>query len=142
MNKTTLLDKLTFSLSSLCIVHCLSLPLVIVFLPAIGTFFTETIELIFIISIIPISISGFLPVWLRHRTSKRLVEFLAGLSLLIISQFALHQRVDFHTFLIESSLLTMISIIGTVLMAYAIYKNRRHTHVCRNPAHDHSHSYD
>jgi hypothetical protein len=141
-NKTTeqsgLLDKLAISLSSLCVIHCLAMPFVIILLPTVSHFFTKTVEFIIIGSVLPVSLAGFLPVWVRHKNMKLMRQFISGLSLLLVTQVLVHIWGS-HDDLVWISISVLGTSAGAVLMAISIYKNRRHTHVCKNPYHDHEH---
>lgn len=131
----TLSQKISLWLSSLCLIHCLITPFIIILLPAVSTFFSDTVEWILIISVIPISSIAFFPIWKNHKNRMRLYEFLAGISLVIIAQTVFHfiLQEGFITLLFES----LFMFFGVGLIAYATYKNRQHTHHCANLHHSH-----
>jgi hypothetical protein len=129
-----LLSRLSIFLSSLCVIHCLSVPIVIILLPALSGFFTETVETIFILSVVPISAFGFFPKWLAHKNYALLIGYFSSIAIMIISHFGFH-HFGSHNHLTESIFL----IIGAALLGVMIYKNNRHTHVCKNPHHHHHH---
>jgi hypothetical protein len=130
----TFFSKLTFTLSSLCVLHCLLTPIVLVTLPTFATFFTHQVEEIIVLSVVPISVIGFFPVWIKHKNKRYLWYFIAGISFLLSGQYLFEDLSHsvgmpfFHTF---------IMIMGASFMAYATYKNRKHTHHCKNPHHAH-----
>ncbi len=134
-NRESLLSKLTIILSSICLVHCLAMPVIILVLPTVATFFTSTFELILILSIIPLSIAAFLPRWLKHRNYKRLYIFLGGISLIILTQLFLH---DSHSTFNLTNTFGLIGLFsGVIMISGVIYTQNRHTHQCSNPAHHH-----
>jgi hypothetical protein len=129
-------QKLSIWLSSLCLIHCLITPFLIILLPSVSGFFSGWVEATLIFAIIPISSIAFFPIWIKHKNKTRLVEFLSGLALILLVQIAFH---DFdHTgFHFNQILETILMISGTGLIAYSTYKNRRHTHSCAVPNHTH-----
>lgn len=138
-NRESLFSKLTIILSSVCIVHCLSMPLLILMLPTVATFLSSTVELILILSIIPLSIASFFPRWLRHRNYNRLYIFLIGLSLIIIAQLFWHNT---HSNMEFSDILGLSGLFaGVIMVSGVIYTQNRHTHECSNPEHSHCHHH-
>lgn len=132
----TVSQKVSIWLSSLCLIHCLITPFILILLPSISTFFSGWVELVLVIGIFPISMIAFFPIWIKHKNKIRLVEFLSGLSLIAIAQFIIY----FHEhggYSLESIFEMLLMVLGTGLIAYATYRNRRHTHHCHNPHHVH-----
>ncbi|MFU8860205.1 MAG: MerC domain-containing protein [Cyclonatronaceae bacterium] len=140
-----LFRRLSILLSSVCLAHCLAMPLVILMIPAMAHFFSETVETLIVLSILPISLVAFLPVWNRHRNYPLLKVFIASLVLILGSQFIFHN--DFiiisntPVFSTGSFVMAFFSVFimlaGTLGLAYSLYKVNRHTHVCKNPDHHH-----
>lgn len=147
VNNTPLFTRLSLFLSSVCLAHCLAMPLVILLLPAMAHFFSETVELLLVLSILPISLIAFLPVWNRHRNYTILKVFIGSLALIFGSQFILHadhftitEATEFSTGSLSLAFirgLTMIT--GSLGLAYSLYRIKTHTHVCKNPEHLHHH---
>lgn len=145
VNNTPFFTRLSLLLSSVCLAHCLAMPLVILLLPAMAHFFSETVESLMVLSILPISLVAFLPVWNRHRNYTILKVFIVSLLLIFGSQFVLHTDLfmmnDSATFQTGSFSmaffrgLTMLA--GSMGLAYSLYVVNRHTHVCKNPNHQH-----
>lgn len=138
-NKTlalTLPQKVSLWVSSVCLIHCLITPFIILLLPAVSGFFSETLELLLVLSVIPISAIAFFPTWKNHKNKQRLAEFSTGIGLILIAQFLLHffGHDAFAIIMLE----TIVMIAGVGLVAYATYRNRRHTHHCANPHHVHA----
>lgn len=137
--------KLSYIFSSICLVHCLTMPFIILLIPAFSHFMNDTVELILIVSIIPISLYAFVPTWLNHRNMLLGSLFTAGLVLILFSQFGmvhLHVLELSQIFSNSDNTLTYFSrsivmITGVFLVAFSVYKNNKHTHICVNPHHHH-----
>lgn len=137
--------NLSYIFSSICLIHCLAMPFVILLIPAFSHFLSDTFELILILSVIPISIYAFLPTWLNHKNSLLGTIFVIGVLLILISQFGmdhLHALDPAQIFASNDNTIKFISrtgvmISGVVLIALAVYRNNKHTHVCHNPHHHH-----
>ncbi len=121
--------------SSICLVHCLATPFIVLAVPSLSVFFSDTLEWVLILSVVPMSLAAFLPTWWKHKNLGLAVRFSAGLALVLISQFLFHQHTHTSLSLQVPGMASMA--IGAVLMAYSIYKNNRHTHVCDVPGHVH-----
>ncbi len=134
-----LFGKLTLFLSSVCVIHCMATPAVLIFLPAVSAFFSETIEQILVLSILPLSLLGFLPSWLRHRDYRLLALYISGIFMILFSQFFLHVHHE-HGAVGSLSLLAWarvgVTFSGALSLASSIFINNRHTHYCTHPDHD------
>jgi len=137
------LSKASITLSSLCLIHCLAMPFVILLLPAISQFMSETVETVLILAVIPISAIAFVPTWLKHRNFRLGGIFLFGLTVILIGQFGMNHHHDFmssssqHEAILGFLGRTTVLMIGVFSLAWATYKNNKHTHVCKNPHHHH-----
>lgn len=137
-NKLDLWGRLSIVLSSVCVVHCLATPFVLLLLPAISTFFSETLEQILVLSVVPLSLIGFIPTWLRHKDNRLLTMYIVSIAIILFSQFFLH--VD-HQHLAEDSIPVMawvrtgVTFAGALLLARTVFQNNRHTHYCTHPHH-------
>ncbi len=136
--KTALWSRISILLASLCVVHCLATPFLLLLLPALSTFFSETLEQVLVLSVLPISLLGFIPTWLRHKDNKLMGVYVLSITLILFSQFFLH--VD-HDHLAGDSITafawarTGVTFTGALLLAWTVYKNNRHTHYCTHPHH-------
>lgn len=132
----TTYQKFSIWLSSLCLIHCLITPFIIILLPSVSSFVDGWVETALIAAVIPVSLFSFIPIWLKHKNLTRLFELLAGIALVLIAQLVIHgSSHTFGSFIAAIEMLLMIA--GTSLIAYATYRNRRHTHHCHNPHHAH-----
>ncbi len=135
---THIFAKISIFLSSLCVLHCLATPIVLILLPAMSTFFSETMEHILILAVVPLSIIGFLPTWLRHKNYRYLAVYVLSISMILFSQFVLHVS---HDHIADGSipllgwLRTLVTFAGALLLAWVVYQNNRHTHFCTHPHH-------
>lgn len=82
---TPWLDKLAVSTSALCAIHCLSLPLLLGFLPALGTtiFGQESFHTTLLWLVIPLSLVALSLGCRKHKDLRVLLIGLAGLVVLI-----------------------------------------------------------
>lgn len=134
--KNNIFQKWSALLSSLCLIHCLTTPFIIILLPSVSQFFSHWVETALILAIFPISSIAFFPIWTNHKNKTRLFEFLGGLFLILIAQIVVwvlphESQPVYHVVEI------LLMILGTGLVAWASYKNRKHTHTCKNPNHVH-----
>lgn len=139
-NSETIFSRASIALSSLCIIHCLSFPILITLLPALSHFVSHTMETILILSVLPLSALGFFPTWKKHKNYRYLWIYAGSISTMFFAHFALpHVHITHHAEAASFDFLAGISlsIAGALGLAWVIYKNRRHTHVCRNPHHKH-----
>ncbi|MEX0679992.1 MAG: MerC domain-containing protein [Balneolales bacterium] len=130
--------KLSIVLSSICVVHCLATPVILITLPAVSMFFSETIEQFIVLSVIPMSLVGFIPTWLRHKDYRLLGFYTFSIILIVFSQFLLHVS---HDALIQGNipaaawLRVGFTFAGVFILAWTVFNNNRHTHYCTHPNH-------
>lgn len=133
----SIFSNLSILFSSVCVLHCMMTPVLILLLPTLSEFFSETVELVLVMAILPLSLAGFIPTWARHKNYSLLRIFLFGLSFVIFSQLFIHTP---HENLATQSSVSLgptyiksiIMFIGAAFVAFAVYKNNKHTHVCHH----------
>lgn len=138
-------SNISLFLSSLCLLHCLAMPVLLITLPAVSHLLPPQFELVLILAIIPISLVGFVPTWLRHRDLTLGVMFAVGLLLILLSQFGISHNHEVsatqlshdHSHLASFLAQTGVMLVGVLLLAVSVYRNNKHTHVCKNPHHHH-----
>lgn len=90
--KNTIADKLSISLSLLCAIHCLAMPLIVVALPALAALplADEAFHLWMVYMVLPISLFALTMGCKKHKRYRLLFVGGIGLSILAISAFAGH----------------------------------------------------
>ena len=116
-------DKTAISLSTLCAIHCLFLPLFIVMLPATyaSILNNESFHAWLAFAVIPISIFGLTLGCKKHRRLKLLIPSLTGLSLLIIAAL-------FNDIVFIKQWEKPLTVLASLLIVYGHYKNYK---LCR-----------
>jgi ABC-type microcin C transport system permease subunit YejB len=130
-------QKISIWLSSLCLIHCLVTPFIIILLPSISSFVDGWVEKALIAAVVPISLIAFLPIWWKHKNWYRFIELITGISLVLIAQWFTSGHGHHEPASLEAIFEIIFMISGTGLIAYATFRNRRHTHHCHNPNHVH-----
>jgi hypothetical protein len=116
------LDFIGISLSVLCAIHCSMTPLILLFLPSLGSFFkSEYMHLILFVLILPTAIFSFLRCYKLHKDKKVLA---LGASALLFLLGGLTAEKLFHSHSLEHTL----SIIGSCIIIVAHGLNIRHCH--------------
>lgn len=131
----SILSRSSVFLSSVCLIHCMATPLLVLALPSFSVFFTDIVEWVLVLAVVPVSLAAFIPTWLKHRDRTLLVRFLVGVGFVFVSQFLFHQHHHGDAAVQWPGMMSMA--LGAGLMAWAIYRNNRHTHVCDVPGHTH-----
>jgi hypothetical protein len=145
-----LISRISVYLSGLCVIHCLATPVLIVMLPAMSTFFSTTIETMLVLSVLPLSAVGFVPTWKKHRNNRLMAYYLTGIAIMLGTHLGFHytgletlivghnhEGIHDHAHLGISLTESSLMILGATILAWAIWKNNRHTHSCKNPNHAH-----
>ena len=92
---TKFLDYAGTSVSWLCLVHCLTMPLLVSFLPLFGLSFLadETTELVIIGISILLAIISFLPSYFKHhRKLNPMLLFVGGISMILLSRLVFEEN--------------------------------------------------
>lgn len=135
-----LFSKISVYLSGLCVIHCLAVPFLILMLPALSILTGNTVEIILILSVIPLSAAGFFPIWVNHKNRIYLAIYLTSIALLLVGQFVLphnHGSVLHYAATFEHAAQLLMVVSGALGLAWVTYKNSKHTHSCKNPHHHH-----
>ena len=81
----SLWDKIGLALSSLCLIHCLALPVALSALPWLGIVFEEEwVHMLFAAVAIPVAFIAFIPGYLKHHLKSILFLGLSGVTLLLL----------------------------------------------------------
>jgi len=126
-NQSDMLDKAAVTLSGLCLLHCLLLPVIITVLPFFGQFSERHLHAEMLVIVLPISLIA-LTIGFRRHADKRVVGWgIAGLLLLIVGATLAH---NLYGIVADR----MLTITGSVILAVAHYRNSRLSRNCRAPA--------
>lgn len=88
----TWLDSVAVTLSALCLVHCLALPLVVAGLPFLAQFSEGHLHAQILVVVLPLSTLALLLGFRRHHNLRILLGGVAGMLLLIIGATVAHER--------------------------------------------------
>jgi hypothetical protein len=113
-----LLDKAAVTLSGLCLVHCLALPVVLAALPFFNELSTDHLHAEMLVIVLPVSIFALLSGFRRHRNSLVMALGAAGLVLLTVGGTYVHSR---HGLSADRAL----TIAGSLVLAVAHFRNSR-----------------
>ncbi len=115
---STGIDKVAISLSFLCAVHCLVLPVALVMLPALAatTFGDESFHKWMLVAVLPTSLVALTMGCRRHRNMSVMAIALPGLAILTFTAFFGHDLLG------ESGEKTA-SLLGASLIALSHFRN-------------------
>lgn len=113
----SLFDKFAISISAICIVHCLTVPLLVAFLPiaALGLSFDQHFHEIIFWLVFPVSSVGLIAGAREHKTFMPVIMGILGLGVFTYSIY-LHG-------ILSLSLEFILSISASLLLAYAHWMN-------------------
>ena len=121
------LDLTAIILSALCALHCLFIPLDLLFVPSLAAYFfaQEAFHQILIFFIIPISIIAMFLGCRKHKKYNIFLYGIIGVALLLISAFWGHD-------LFGESGEIILTIFGSSIISVGHFKNQRH---CKDDCH-------
>lgn len=123
-NQSDLLDKAAVTLSGLCLLHCLLVPVIVTALPFFSQFSERHLHAEMLVIVLPISLIALTSGFRRH-ANKRIVGWgIVGLLLLIVGATFAHNLYG----VVADRLLT---IGGSIILAFAHYRNSRMSRSCR-----------
>ncbi|MEK2645329.1 MerC domain-containing protein [Bdellovibrio sp. BCCA] len=112
-------DKLGIFLSSLCAIHCLATPLLVLALPVLGDFFHQGwVHISMAIFVIPVGIFAFWSGYKHHRQTKVFALGVLGLLMVGGASVAPHSWVEFFEY-------DIVTIFGGLFLVTAHVLNRR-----------------
>lgn len=129
------LDKLGVIASSVCLVHCLVLPFVLILLPFAGLEYlaSNAAHKVLAFFVLLFALTAIVPGYLQHRRKTILIAMLFGLSLVMLATFSLAA-------LNLSNLETPLITVGNLILVATHLQNRRHLSKLHNiSCHDHVH---
>ena len=113
-----LLDRTAIALSGLCVLHCLTMPLVLLALPFLGQLSADHFHLQMLVVVVPVSTIALSIGYRRHRRLAVMIAGAVGLLLLFIGGTWMHNEIG-----IVADRATTIA--GSLLLASAHYYNSR-----------------
>ncbi len=118
MSPSPLLDRIAISLSAICIVHCLAVPLVVAVLPiaALGLGGESHFHAAMLWLVVPVSVVGLIMGLREHHRAKIAVAGMLGLAVIAYASIYGHGQWPFSTEII-------VSVLGSVLLAGAHWAN-------------------
>lgn len=119
-------DKAAIGVSLVCVVHCLSIPFILAFGPALNLWFwgSEGFHLALLLVVIPLSLVAFGLGYRFHRNRKMLVPGILGLAVVTLSAIL-------ETFLIGPITAAIITTSGGALLIFAHLLNLKSQKTCR-----------
>ncbi len=114
----SILDHLAITLSGLCLVHCLLLPVVVVALPLLAQFDETHFHVQMLIVVVPVSLFAFVLAYRRHGNKAIIVWGIVGIAIMFVGGTVAHA--NYGT--LADSLLTMA---GAIILATSHYFNNR-----------------
>lgn len=124
---TNLFEKLGFSASFLCAIHCTLMPILMIFLPLLGIsmFADENLELVLLLVS---GLSGLLTMcfgYARHKSIKASLYFYIGFGLVALIH-TLHEHINK-----SNILLNLLLILGSFMIIYAYKINKSLCESCK-----------
>jgi len=124
-SKTTeFLDRTAIAMSALCVVHCLTLPLLIIMAPFLGQFFEGHFHAQLLVVALPVSTGALALGYRRHRNSRIIIAGIAGMALLTIGGTVMHSQFG----IIADRVFT---ITGAIILAGSHWFNSRAGRPCK-----------
>jgi len=118
------LDSMAVAMSTLCLVHCLILPFIVVGVPLLAQFAETHLHYQLLVVVVPLSVVALGIGYRRHRNGRIVAGGVLGLLLLIIGATVAHAQLG----LVADRLFT---IAGSLTLATAHWKNSRSSIRCR-----------
>lgn len=119
-------DRSAIFLSSLCIVHCLVLPIILLTLPALSSlayFSDERFHMWMLFGVIPTSVFAVIFGYLHHRNLHVVAIASVGILILTLSTFFGHDMLGHNGEIVAS-------VVGSLFVAFAHIKNLRNRQAC------------
>jgi hypothetical protein len=123
------MDALGIAASSLCLVHCLAMPLVVGILPLLGLKFLEghSAHVTLAFFVLTFALLAIVPGYLRHRRADILAMMLVGVGLVLYATFLAQFTLG------ESAEIPIITV-GNLILVFTHLRNRA-LHKCTEHAH-------
>ena len=120
INHLGFLDNVAVALSGVCLLHCLTLPVLIAVLPFAGQFGQDHFHVQMLLVVLPVSVIAFTLGYRRHRVKSIIAWGSVGTLLLVLGATVVHTSFG----LIADRAVT---IFGALILALAHYFNNRYS---------------
>lgn len=122
------LDKAAIGVSALCVVHCLSVPLLVLFSPSLNLWLwgSEGFHLFLLAIVVPLSLLAFRRGFLHHRNLALLWPGLIGLATVVVAAVL-------EMMLISHEMAALLTTLGGVGLIISHWRNMRAC-ACRHSA--------
>ena len=118
LNVDSLLDRAAIALSGLCLVHCLTLPLIVAGVPLLAQFGGNHLHAQVLIVVLPVSLFAFALGFRRHGNKAVVVSGLAGALLLLLGATFVHDNLGLAAD-------RMTTVAASLMLAASHYVNNR-----------------
>ena len=111
-------DRIAISLSAICIVHCLAVPLVVAVLPlaALGLGGESHFHAVMLWLVVPISVIGLVMGYREHNRAAIVIAGIVGMAVVSVAAILGHGQWPI-------SIEVLVSLVGSVLLAGAHWAN-------------------
>lgn len=120
-------DRIGIIVSSVCLIHCLLVPFVLMIFPFIETEQAHFHEILTIFVVIP-AFLAFIPGYRKHKNLSVLLLAITGLMAILFAAFT-------EKVYLSQVAARIITILGSILMILAHARNIKHAHQCRTCHH-------
>lgn len=120
-------DRIGIIISSVCLVHCLLVPFILMLFPFVESKYDHFHELLTIFVVVP-AFLAFIPGYKKHRNIN--VLYLAVTGLIFIMSAAFLEDIYF-----SHNAARIVTILGSLFMILAHARNIKHAHQCRTCHH-------
>ncbi len=120
-NRTRNLDGISIWLSSICLIHCLTLPLITISIPLFGKYMEGHFHSLMLFIVIPVSIVALTKGYQNHKNIIIVIFGLFGGIGVILGATYIHYMSNYSSD-------TLITISGSMVLALAHFFNNRSSH--------------
>ena len=125
-NSSGFLDNMAVALSGICLVHCLTLPVLIALIPFMSQFAEGHFHVQMLLVVMPVSIMAFSLGFRRHRVKSVIIWGGVGMLLLVLGATVVH---DSFGLVADRT----VTICAALILAFAHYFNNRFSrHIVAN----------
>lgn len=120
-------DRIGIIASSVCLVHCLLVPIILMAFPFVESQHNHFHEVLTIFVVVP-AFLAFIPGYRKHKNLSVLLFAITGLGFILFTAF-------FEDIYLSHIAARVITILGSMLMILAHARNIKHAHQCKTCHH-------